>query len=65
MVKVSNHLVKTPLLSLKSILTLDRGAVHFKNFSDKHLQILPVDRQIIELIDLLGQYLVKKPYPAT
>ncbi|MDB9389541.1 hypothetical protein [Microcystis aeruginosa] len=65
MVKVSNHLVKSPLLSLKSILTLDRRAVHFKNFSDKHLQILPVARQIIELIDLLGQYLVKKPYPAT
>jgi hypothetical protein len=26
---------------------------------------LPVARQIVELIDLLGQYLVKKPYPAT
>ncbi|MDB9428706.1 hypothetical protein PN482_07220 [Microcystis aeruginosa CS-555/01A07] len=65
MVKVSNHLVKSPLLSLKSILTLDRGAVHFKKLSDKHLQILLVDWQIVELIDLLGQYLVKKPYPAT
>ncbi|MFM7355273.1 MAG: hypothetical protein ACKO1G_20160 [Microcystis aeruginosa] len=65
MVKVSNHLVKSPLLSLKSILTLDREAVHFQKFSDKRLQILLVDRQIIELIDRLGQYLVKKPYPAT
>ncbi|WOB66830.1 hypothetical protein [Microcystis aeruginosa] len=65
MVKVSNHVLKSPLLSLKSILTLDRGAVHFKKFSDKRLQILPVARQIVELIDLLGQYLVKKPYPAT
>ncbi|WP_110578302.1 hypothetical protein [Microcystis aeruginosa] len=65
MVKVSNHLVKSPLFSLKSILTLDRGAVHFQKFSDKRLQILLVDWQIIELIDRLGQYLVKKPYPAT
>ncbi|WP_172967365.1 hypothetical protein [Microcystis aeruginosa] len=52
-------------MSLKSILTLDRGAVHFQKLSDQHLQILLVARQIIELIDLLGQYLVKKPYPAT